>query len=153
MKIYQLCEEERSASGFTHRIKLTYADLTETGTNTAQTIALLTVPAGSLVTRVATRLVTAFENSADAAFNATTLIIGDGGSTNRFLTSQELNKNGTEVLVKAGTGTLYGYETADTIDAVFGSMSAKALNDLDTGEVWIFLQVQDLDNLINETLA
>lgn len=146
MKVYQLSNEEKLL-GFTHRVELTHADLTETVANTAQTIALIALGINQLVTRCATRLVTAFKNSADAAFNTTTLIVGDDGSTNRYLASQELNENGTEVLCKGGTGTIYAYEVANTVDAVFGSMAAKSLVDLDTGEVHIYLHVCDLDDL------
>jgi hypothetical protein len=146
MEIYQFTQEERAKTGFTHRVKLTHSDLTETATNTAQTIQILPVTDGTLVDRVAMRLVTPFQDASDAAFNSNTLIVGDGGSTNRFLTSQQLNVNGTEILGFAGTNTTgYVYLADDTVDVVIGSMSAKALVDIDVGEVWIFIRAVDLD--------
>ena len=69
------------------------------------------------------------------------------GSANRFLASQELNSNGTEVLSKAGTGTLQAYNAADTLLATFGSQTGKALSDIDAGEVHIFVEIIDLRKL------
>lgn len=127
---------------FTHKIVLTFEDLTETATNTAQTIALLDVAAGDIVTDCAMVMTTDFEDASDSGFNATTLIVGDDGSTNRYLTSTELNVNGTQVNYKAGTQTAgFMYTAANTIDAVIGSMSGKALNDIDVGSVTILLKV------------
>ena len=145
MRLEPLSSEERFQGGFTHRAVLTYADLTETAANTAQTIAIYSAAVGQAVAKAATRLVTEFEDASDTAFNTTTLIVGDDGSTNRFIASQELNANGTVVTYKGNANTTpYVYVTANTVDAVFGSMAAKALNDIDTGEVHILLEVIDL---------
>lgn len=132
-------------NGYTDLIILTEADLTVTATNTAQTIAIANVHLGDIVQDCAVFLKTPFKNSADAAFNTNTLIIGDGNVTNRFLTSTELNVNGTEILAAPGTATTsFAYVVDDTIDVVVGSMAAKALADLDTGEVHIYLRIARL---------
>lgn len=159
MQVQPLNAEQQRATGFSHKIRLTWEDMTETATNTAQTIALLAVAAGAIADRAAMVLVTPFKNSADAAFNTNTLLVGDDGDTDRFLRSNtagtglELNENGTEVLyhinpVAASTSGLqsapFMYTTANTIDAVIGSMAAKSLSDLDTGIVDIYLRVVDL---------
>jgi len=147
MNAYELPNETK-LSLFTHKIVVTHADLTEAAANTAQTIALLSVEAGDVVTHAATKLVTPFENTADSAYNTTTLIVGDDGSTNRFMSSTELNVNGTEVYWKAGTNTAgFAYTAANTVDAVFGSMAAKSLSNLNAGEVHIFLHVAKLSDL------
>lgn len=140
---------EEIRQGFTHSVTITHADLTETAANTAQTIAILTVPVGSRVAEVATRLVTPFAKSSDSALNTTTLKVGDGNDDDRFLVSQELNVNGSYVSYKtspigSSATAPYVYTTADTVDAVFGSMAAKTLESLDTGEVHILLRVTDL---------
>lgn len=145
MQIEVLSLETTAIRGFTHRIRLTHEDLTQATANTAQVIPILSVNAGSYVSDCATKLVTAFKNSADAAFNTTAITVGDGGSANRFLTSTELNENGTEVYYKAGALTSpYVYTTADTIDITFNAMSAKALVDLNAGELIVFLNVAEL---------
>lgn len=143
MKVAVLSEEQ--AGQFTHVVELTHEDLTESTANTAQTIEILDVEAGHAVINAATRLVTPFEDSSDAAFNTTALTVGDGTDPDQFITSQELNENGTEVdYALMVSGGAQAFQVADTVDAVFGSMSAKSLSNIDTGKVLIYLQVVDL---------
>lgn len=145
MKHYKLSLEEQAATGFTDKFVLTHEDLTESTANTAQTIEIYSAPAGSFVRSAGFVLNTAFEDASDNALNTTTLIVGDGGSTARFIPSKELNVNGTEVLAwqtSNATDTVpYAYPSADTIDAIFGSMAAKSLSDIDTGQVSIYLGI------------
>ena len=148
MKVYELPAETKAATGYTHKAIITHDDLTMATANTVQTIALLDVAAGDVVNTAAVKVVTAFSDASDTAYNTTTLIVGDDGTTNRFVTSQELNVNGTEVLYKAGTNTApHAYTAANTVDAVFGSMAAKSLSDIDAGEVHVFLGVNKLLSL------
>ena len=148
MKVYELPAETKAATGYTHKVIITHDDLTTATANTAQTIELLSVAAGDVVNTAAVKVVTAFSDASDTAYNTTTLIVGDDGTTNRFVTSQELNVNGTEVLYKAATNTApHAYTAANTVDAVFGSMAAKSLSDIDAGEVHVFLGVNKLLSL------
>jgi len=148
MKVYELPAETKAATGYTHKAVITHSDLTEATANTAQTIELLDVAAGDVVHTAAVKVVTALSDASDTSFNSTTLIVGDDGSTNRFVTSQELNVNGSEVLYKAATNTApHAYTAANTVDAVFGSMAAKSLSDIDAGEVHIYLGVNKLTAL------
>lgn len=134
--------------GFTHGFTITAADLTETTDNTAQVIDLITVPAGTLVASVATRVVTAFEDASDNALNTTALTLGDAGSANRYMASQELNANGSTVVAKAQPSTVpYATVAETTLKATFGSMASKDLASVDVGEVHIFLKLQDLDKV------
>ena len=94
MKVYTLNADERAATGFTHRVRITHEDLTETTANTAQTIAIYTVKARDYVQDAAFNLVEKFEDTADNALNTTTLIVGDDGDTARYIASAELNVNG-----------------------------------------------------------
>ena len=148
MKVYELPAETKAATGYTHKVIITHTDLTMATANTVQTIELLSVAAGDVVNTAAVKVVTAFSDASDTAYNTTTLIVGDDGTTNRFVTSQELNVNGTEVLYKAATNTApHAYTAANTVDAVFGSMAAKSLSDIDAGEVHVFLGVNKLLSL------
>ena len=148
MKVYELPAETKAATGYTHKVIITHDDLTMATANTVQTIELLSVAAGDVVNTAAVKVVTAFSDASDTAYNTTTLIVGDDGTTNRFVTSQELNVNGTEVLYKAATNTApHAYTAANTVDAVFGSMAAKSLSDIDAGEVHVFLGVNKLLSL------
>lgn len=148
MQIIPLTLEQQVRFGYSHAVKLTYADLTETAAATAQTIALLNVAAFTEVQRVGFYLPTAFSDASDSGFNNVAITIGDGGSSNRYLTSTQINVNGTEIKALSGVlTTAYVYLVADTIDIVFGSMTAKILNDIDGGELWVFLKVAPLANL------
>lgn len=122
------------ALGANFEVIITHEDLTETTANTTQK---LTFPIEDKmsVELVRTILDEKFEDTADAALNTTTLIVGDDGNTARFLASQELNVNGTEVTMKNGTGTSLVYTTTDTIDFIFGSMAAKTLAQLNRGRI------------------
>lgn len=146
MQIIPLNNQGR-LSGFTHRARITHTDLTVTATATAQVIPLYTGKKGTTITRVATYVRTAFSDASDSAFNDSALTIGDTGSAARFLASQQLNVNGTEVMAKHGTGTLHTYAAAGSaaiLNATFGSMTAKSLSELDAGEIDIFFGVAEL---------
>jgi hypothetical protein len=137
-------EERLKHDGATHVFEITHEDLTETTADTTQALVLLTTPAsrGSVECKK-TVLVTPLKDASDEAFNTNALIVGDSGSTNRLLASMELNENGSEVLKKVGTGTKYVYTSATAVNAIFAAMSAKALSDIDTGEVHIYLCVEE----------
>ena len=143
MNVYPLPKEQYG--NFTHQVVITAGDLTEATAATAQVLAPITVAPGVLVVNVAAKLVTPFQDASDAALDTTTITVGDGAAAAAYLASMELNENGTEIDYKAGTGTQKAYIVADTIDVTVGAPnSGKALADVDTGEVHIFLQLADL---------
>lgn len=148
MKVYNLSLEEQAASGYTKKVVITHADLTEATANTAQTIELFTAAADSVIRSAAFNLVTPFEDASDNALNTTTITVGDGSDPDRFIVSKETNVNGTEIVAWAtaqATDTLpYAYVAADTVDAVFGSMADKSLSNVDTGEIHVYLGVYQL---------
>lgn len=145
MRIEQLASEEQRSS-YTQRIILTHEDITESAANTAQTIAIMTVLAGQALLGAALKLVTPFKDASDNAFNSTTIKVGDGIDDDRAINSQQANENGTEVLygVNDPAKLPYVYLADDTIDIIFGSMAAKALSDIDVGEVHILLAIADV---------
>lgn len=144
MKIQLLPTEERLALGATHRIQLFAEDLTEAAVATAQVIKLLDLGVGSLVRNVYLVNHQPFQNSADPAFNTTTVTVGDGGTANKFVTSTETNANGVVVRTKAGTGTQAAYDAAAALNVTVSAMAAKALASLDTGELWVFAEIIDV---------
>jgi hypothetical protein len=139
-----LLEEQSGQEGnFTHFSALTADDLTMATVATVQDIALGTVPKGFIINKAMCRLIRPFENTADAAYNTTTIVVGDAGSINRYITSSQLNKNGAFITVPTFNNTAFQV-TADTpIIAEFGSMAAKALSSINKGEVHIYLQIID----------
>jgi hypothetical protein len=146
MKVQTLQLEQRG--WFTHKAVITHEDLTETADNTAQVLELVAVDAGDVVQDSALHLVTPFKDASDSAYNTNAVTLGDGGSANRFISSTEINENGTEILSKAGTlTTSYAYVAADTVDLTVNGLTGKALADIDVGELWVFLRIAKMASL------
>lgn len=147
MELFELPSQTKAATGFSHKCVIGHADLTQSTDNTAQDVKILTVPANSIVTRVAIRLATPFQKTGTTAYNSNALIIGDSGDTDRWLTSTELNVNGTEILAKVQPSTIpAAYVTATDINANFASMASYDLAELDAGEVHIFFNMVPLSS-------
>ena len=138
-----------SPRGYNYRFVIDHTDLTTSADNTAQDITLITLPANSVVKSAATYLKTPFKETAATAYNNNVLIVGDSGDTARFIASQQVNVNGTEILAKAQdvTKVPHAYAAATAVVAKFASMAAYSLEDLDAGEVHIYLEVAQLDSL------
>ena len=148
MQVYELPNETKAATGFTHKAIVTHVDLTETTADTDQTIALLSVVAGDVVQKAAFQLVTAFSDAGVAAFNDTTVQLGDGSETVEAIAATQVNENGTEVLFAANVNTVpFAYTAGYTVDLLVESMTAKSLSDLDAGEIHIYLAVTKLSSL------
>lgn len=149
MKVFELPAETKAATGFTHKAIIDHVDLTVTTADADQTIALLSVPAGALVVKAAIKLVTAFEDLSDATLNDTKVQLGDGGDTDRFVTATQVNDNdANEVFFKSHANTTaYAYTSADTIDLLVESMTAKSLSDIDAGELHVYLAVTELSEI------
>ncbi|HYD00307.1 MAG TPA: hypothetical protein VEB22_03705 [Phycisphaerales bacterium] len=144
MRVSPLSAHEAALQNANLVVEIDHTDLTEAAANTAQTIPLFAVPANNvLVECVRSELVVPFEDTSDTAHNSTAVVVGDGGSTNRLLTSTQLNRNGTEVYEKAGTGTKHNYTSADTVDAVFTPNSADALASLNKGKLKLYFQLNN----------
>jgi hypothetical protein len=136
-------QEMAAHDGANVRVRITHEDLTEATANTAQTLEVYEPAAKHLVKLVKMELKTAFEDQSDAAFNTTAITVGDAGSANRYLTSTELNKNGTEIFGSVGTGTALVYTAAGSLNVVFNAMAAKSLVDIDKGELWLYFHIVD----------
>ena len=146
MLVYELPAETKAATGYTHKAIVDHVDLTETTANTAQSITLLTLAAGDVVRSAAYKLVTPFQDTADAAFNTTAVTTNAAGSA--LISATETNVNGTEVFYKAHTATAPLIATsASTVAASFAAMSAKSLSALNAGEVHFFFSVNKLASL------
>jgi len=138
MTVEQLGIEEMAATGATHKVVVTHADLTEAAVSTAQTLAPIVVAALTSWQTLFGLVRVPFENTADADLVSVAATMGDGGDVARFLASQEMCVNGTEVCMKVGTGTTLQYIAADTVDIVFTPTSGKALSSLNKGEAWFY---------------
>jgi hypothetical protein len=152
MKWILLSPTQRRELNATHKVVLTASDVAALGSGTTGTIALFprtgTFPAGTRVQFAAINLITAFDAS-DASVNSLLIEVGDGGDTDRLLTQTELAVDGTEVLFKAAAGNAYAYPVADTVDALFtvAGGASPTLAEINAGEVEIYFQVSDLNDL------
>lgn len=145
MKNIPFLGEDIAANGANREVIITHEDLTVATVDTAQTIALLSFPGlYHMVELVRMELLEAFEATADSASLTTLVEVGDGSDTDRLLTSTQLNKNGTEVFMKAGTGVRYVYASADTVDIVFAApTSGKNLAALNKGKLRLLFNIYD----------
>ena len=83
------------------------------------------------------------KNSADAAFNSTTINLGDAGSATRWMSGVQLNENGTEVITTFPGATENQIYTANSqIQFVLNSMAAKSLSDLNVGKWYCLFNVE-----------
>jgi hypothetical protein len=126
--------ERAEAPGYTHICELTADDLTQVTVAAAQTITVAPFSAGDQMMRVFWYLKRPFENTADAAFNTTTVSVGDTAAVTTHLVAAEANINGTEIIYRTGNTTVL-YTTADILTVTFNSMAAKALVNINRGDL------------------
>ncbi len=135
-----------NAQGYNKRVEITHADLTETVANTAQEFDLRDLIAGDEIQRMAYFLEETFEDESDAAFNDTQITGGDAGDGDRYITTSQVNENGTQVLAGGGEVSFVN-PSAETLKITFGSMAAKSLVDIDKGKLIVFYRVAELADL------
>ncbi len=142
MQINPLPLESQAAAGGNYEVLVTHEDLTDAVASEAQT---LTVPIKAKMSARCVRSIldVPFENSASAGNDDLTVTVGDGGSAGRFLTSTQINKNGTEVPLKSGVDIEYPYTADDTIDITFTPKTGATLASLNAGQIRFILDIQD----------
>jgi hypothetical protein len=144
MKFSPLTEEERAASGFTHRLDFSYADIPAgiaNNTSTTWTTGYLpAIRAGDVHRECELHLTTPFSHSTDAAFNSCTLSYGTNTTATRYISASETNLNGTEVLnVIPGTNPNDVYTAAGYLILTLNSMASKSLSNLNRGQGYLLV--------------
>ena len=147
MKFAPLTLEERAATGMTHRLDFDVSDIPAgIATNTAYTFNTAPLPilkAGMVVKRIHFYLSVPLKASGDAAFNSTTINLGEASSATRWMSAVQLNENGTEVITTfpgAAENTIY---TGDQqISFTLGSMAAKTLSNLNVGKFYCLFAIE-----------
>src|SRR4030095_4682700 len=139
-------EEKTSSGGFTVRVDFSYRDIaTGIANNTAATYGAGYLPAlraSDIVKRVLLHITTPFQNTADAAFNTTTISVGDTTTATRFVNASESNLNGTEVLnVFPGAVENVIYTTTAQLQLTINSMAAKSISNLNAGQGYILFAI------------
>jgi hypothetical protein len=149
MTTVTLSEQEVLATGYTHRVTLTFSDLISTsgdsktikiwpgsGTNTAH------VGAAQGIVYVKTQ----FAGSDNAAV---TIEVGDANDPNRFVDQVSLlSSSGTWLSGVTLATAPYIFTTADTVDIKVATTSGKSLSTLTAGEVLVFIRLIDLTKAI-----
>ena len=142
-------------STFTHRIKLTDADLTEGTDATAQSVTLFNVKAGQQVRNFAYKVVTAF-TEIDAGTNpvvSLTMKVGEGSGA-QFAAAASVLDDVSPVLYgpaadQASIGKVY---TSDTdIKATFTPGAGGALDEVQNGVIELYFNVVDIDDTQRES--
>ena len=74
------------------------------------------------------------------------VVVGDAGSSNRYLASLETSTNGGAVAnyISIGTGTMYPFNAAGYVIAAFTGTAAKNLNTATAGSMTFYFKVEDL---------
>jgi hypothetical protein len=149
MKTYELPAETKAATGFTHKAIVTHEDLTETTADTDQTLSLLALEAGDVVTTAAIKLVTPFEDASDADLDDTKVQLGDSSDDDEYVAATQVNENGTVVdfVAAAPASVPLAYTAANAVELLVESMAAKSLSNIDTGELHVYLGVTKLTAL------
>jgi hypothetical protein len=143
MTAYELPANTKAATGFTHKVIIEATDFTS-ATNT-QTLSLLSVPAGSVISNAAHKLVTPLVSS-DATLISAAYSVGNTASAASVMSSTEVLGTATEVVFKAMTVTAPVAITAasQNVVAAFTATTDKALNTVTAGEIHVYLAVADL---------
>jgi hypothetical protein len=141
MTIVPLSIEERAASGFTHKVSISYTDLYATAGLTKTVLVFPSLAAANIgLLQAALRVKTAFVG---AAISALTAEVGDDGDTDRILAASSiLAAAGTWYAILPATAPAF-FGTANTFDVLFTATGAN-LTALTAGELELFLSVSDL---------
>lgn len=155
----ELSTQEKGSLDVTHRVVLTANDLSQPTANTAQSFNAALLPVGGIITGLWLRLIAGFQDarppSGDAAFNSTTVDIGDTGSATRFATAQQVNANSGSVIAAPVYSATQGgpYAASQYLTINVNSMAAKSLVNLSKGELHVFLKILDTKKLSDMTPA
>ena len=154
MTFKELALQEKSALDVTHQGVITANDLTQPTAAAAQSFNLAALPVGCVITAVWLRLITPFQKggaSPDAAFNATTVDVGDTGSATRFAAAQQVNANGAFITAPQFSATQGGpYAASQFLTVNVNSMAAKSLVNLNIGELHVLVKIVDAKKLSDQ---
>lgn len=127
-----------------YQCAVTYADLTDTNTATfTQTIQPWFPGAKQGFECVGVALVKAFQ-PANTTNSSLVLQVGDSNNVSTFVTSTELNEQGTEVFWKYSTGSQIVYTAANAINLKFTGVTNFPVSGFTQGEVRVYFRTKDV---------
>lgn len=145
MIVTPLTAEECRATEFTHRIEITEADLTGSGSGTLFDVVLMALIAGHVIRNLAYKLVTAFTGG---SVSAITMSVGDTGTPTRYLAAGSVFTAGT-TFVSNAVATQFTNITGTNLIARFTPTGDSVLN-LTAGRIIILVQLVDLNKVAGD---
>lgn len=146
LEVNPLGVEEMARWGATHRVTITHDDLTDTNlaTLSAQTITNIVIPANASVVPICLVVDAGFNINAATtnAYNSTTLSIGDSSSNTAFVSSTQINGNGTNVVLKTPAIVIpKNYTAANNLSFAFTAMTNQTLDAFTRGQVRFYYKL------------
>jgi len=153
MRFTSLTNEEKAATGgFTHRLDFSFRDIPAgVALNTAQTFIALPLPRlglGDIIKECLMHLTTTFANTADAAFNTSTVSLGlVTGGVAALIAATETNQNGafvTDTIPGVGTPVVpvKNLTVNNQVTLTINAMAAKTVSSLNKGQLYILIALQ-----------
>ncbi len=153
MKANPLTAEEAALNGGHNWMFIVTADdLTDTVDSEAQAIHLFTFKAGDVCNHMSAVLKVPFEDTTDATTDSTLMIVGDDDDDNAWLTSTQVNRNGTEVYYQdswaTATSPLHAvYTGTKYIILTVTPKSSTKCSELNKGEIHFYATITRLADL------
>jgi hypothetical protein len=136
-KFYPQISDEVAQQTYTHEFDFSYLDIPAgIAVNTSQVFLLPKVIAGDEVIELGIRLLSTFQNTADAAFNSVTIDIGDDVSPTTYATALNIGLT-TPIVFNHIPDKNNVYSAAHQLQIRLNSMAAKSLSNLNAGQLWI----------------
>lgn len=137
MQAFRLSENERAATGFTHRFIITRTSATVADWTSGTALTLATLVTGSVVSRVLTRYVV----GSDATTSAT-MSVGDTSSSVQFIASTACTATSSPTVTLAAASTNKAYTAANSLQALVTETGVKTL-----GEFHVYAHIVDTTSL------
>jgi hypothetical protein len=154
LDVQSLPIDSRAASGFTHAARVTWDDLNAADASVV-TVQLFAIPTNSYIDRVGFYVEEYFTNSTIANTNLV-LNLGVGGTTNRFIGSNNVDGASTRLLSGTGiqmlsTNLLVAYKSIDNTNYLIATFSdgtaTAAVDNYVVGKIRIYWRLVDLSRI------
>ncbi len=145
MKISVLSENEKAATGFTHKAIISYAQGDFSAAATTQTYTLSAIAVGQWIGNAMLKLVTPLSGG---SVSAAVALVGKTGTTNAYCTSSDVF-TGSSVLYKAGDGASFNQAGGEVFVATSNLLltvttTTANVSTLTAGELHVYYKLVDM---------
>ena len=145
MKISVLSENEKAATGFTHKAIISYAQGDFSTASTTQTYTLSAIAVGQWIGNAMLKLVTPLSGG---SVSAAVALVGKTGTTNAYCTSSDVF-TGSTVLYKAGDGASFNQAGGEVFVATSNLLltvttTTANVSTLTAGELHVYYKLVDM---------